>query len=422
LRASREKKLKISLFGNFGTQNLGNESTLQAIIHNIPKFLPKSELNCICSNPEDVLAMHGIAAFPISHRANRSPNHKSSFGQNHLLVRLLRMILIRIPIELFEWVRAIKVLKGRDMLVMTGTGMLTDCEEGRMGLPYEIFKWAISARICRLKLLFVSVGVEQMRYRTTRFFIKSSLWLADYICYRDTHSNKYMISIGFNKNHAIYPDMAFSLPEAVLPSSRSGIRRKPVIGVGLFDYAGRGISGEEAQNAYRGYIDKLSTFVIWLLTHDYAVRVLIGDIVYDNPVREDLQKALAGMGIKYDECQIIDEPIASVKDLLEQIATTDMVVATRFHNVVFALMLNKPIISISHNDKNDSLMANVGLSDYCQRIDQFDLNTLIEQFMQLEKNMEILKLHLERKAEEYRRALDEQYFVIFNSEAINALR
>jgi polysaccharide pyruvyl transferase WcaK-like protein len=300
--------------------------------------------------------------------------------------------------------------------------MLTDCEEGRLGFPYEIFKWAISAKLCGLKLLFVSVGVEEMRYRPTRFFIKSSLLLADYICYRDIHSNEYMISIGLHKDHAIYPDVAFSLPEAVLPSPKSGIQKKPVIGVGLYDYAGRGIGGEEAQNAYRGYVDKLSGFVSWLLTHGYAVRVLIGDIVYDNPVRADLEKALIGIGIKYDECQIIDEPIASVKDLLEQIATTDMVVATRFHNIVFALMLNKPVISISHNEKNDSLMANVGLSDYCQRIDRFDLNTLIEQFMQLEKNMEILKPHLERKAEEYRRALDEQYFTIFNSGAINAPR
>jgi len=34
------RRTTISFFGNFGTQNLGNEYTLQAIIHNVHKYLP----------------------------------------------------------------------------------------------------------------------------------------------------------------------------------------------------------------------------------------------------------------------------------------------------------------------------------------------------------------------------------------------
>ena len=51
----------------------------------------------------------------------------------------------------------------------------------------------------------------------------------------------------------------------------------------------------------------------------------------------------------YAEERIIDEPIASVDDLLKQLAATDVVVATRFHNVLLALLLNKPAIAISYH-------------------------------------------------------------------------
>ena len=170
------------------------------------------------------------------------------------------------------------------------------------------------------------------------------------------------------------------------------------------------------QNPYHDYIDKLSMFMAWLVEKKYPVRVLIGDVKYDNPVRQDLKSSLKNLSIEYNDCRIIDEPIFSVSDLLNQIATTDMVVSTRFHNVLFAIMLNKPVISISYDLKNDALMANTGLSDYCQRIDNFDVNRLINQFLQLEKNVNRLKPLMKRKIEEYREALNEQYFALFNSD------
>ena len=46
------------------------------------------------------------------------------------------------------------------VVVMTGTGMLTDDSEGPFGLPYDLFKWSVAARACGARVLFASVGVE----------------------------------------------------------------------------------------------------------------------------------------------------------------------------------------------------------------------------------------------------------------------
>ena len=56
----------ITFFGNFGTQNLGNECTLRAIIQNTRKHLPMATVNCVCAGPEETAETHGIPAFQIS--------------------------------------------------------------------------------------------------------------------------------------------------------------------------------------------------------------------------------------------------------------------------------------------------------------------------------------------------------------------
>src|SRR6202030_926509 len=92
-----------------------------------------------------------------------------------------------------------------------------------------------------------------------------------------------------------------------------------------------------------------------------------------------------------DEEHIIDEPIWSVDDLLSQIVATDIVVATRFHNVLLALLCNKPVISISFHHKCESLMSQLGLDKYCHDINHMNVDELIEQFQDAEGNAEMLK-------------------------------
>jgi polysaccharide pyruvyl transferase WcaK-like protein len=90
-----------------------------------------------------------------------------------------------------------------------------------------------------------------------------------------------------------------------------------------------------------------------------------------------------------------------------------VVVATRFHNVLLALLLNKPAISISFHQKCDSLMSAMGLSEYCQDIKHLGSERLIEQFCELQKNAPWLKSLIEEKTEQFRNDLDDQYNVIF---------
>ena len=58
--------------------------------------------------------------------------------------------------------------------------------------------------------------------------------------------------------------------------------------------------------------------------------------------------------------------------------------ATRFHNLVCALKLAIPTVSIGYAVKHDALMADMGLSEFCQHVKSLDVDQLIEQFTELQ--------------------------------------
>ena len=107
--------------------------------------------------------------------------------------------------------------------------------------------------------------------------------------------------------------------------------------------------------------------------------------------------------------RLVETKVSSVEELLAHLADTDVVVATRFHNLVLALLLDKPVVALSYHEKIASLMSGVGLSQFCQEVDALDLGGLIERFTRLEREAAATRSLIGRKAAEYRKALDEQY-------------
>ena len=407
------KRLTIALFGAFGVGNLGNECTLQALLHNIRRCVPNAEIRCICPGPDQVRTAYGIPAtpveeIPLSHIANRA-------------LRILRKIFVRIPLELFRWTKAIATLKDVDMLVMTGTGMLGDFGISPLGLHYQILKWTVLAKICRSKVIFLSVGAGPLRQPLSQRIVKAALSFADYRSYRDSFSKDYLKSIGFNAEHDhVFPDLAFSFPARVLPQdSNNGSSR--VVGVGLMTYFNRTGSSQQDDSIYTEYIAKMGDFVSWLLQKKYKVRLLIGDVAYDQPATYDLKAYLEKIGVRYENEELIDEPAASVDEVLSQLAASDFVVACRFHNILLALMLAKPVLAISYHEKNAALMASAGLADFSQDIERLDVGKMMWQFEAMQENADSTKLRLQQNAVACRAALDEQYNLIFDDHLFKAI-
>jgi polysaccharide pyruvyl transferase WcaK-like protein len=402
---TKQNPTKISLFGNFGTTNHGNEATLLAIISRLRLLFPACELCCICSYPENVTATHGIAAVPHTARSVRIWDRQLPLGKR------VRMAFPGLTAEAREYIRAWKTLEGTDMFIVPGTGLITDA----LGLagwgPYGLFKWSIMARLRGCRMMFVSVGAGPVRSARGRFLVKSALSLAEYRSYRDAPSKEVLQSLGLRtRDDRIYPDLVFGLSPHMRPTlaDREG---RPVVGLGLMEYAGKYSVANPTRDTYDRYLESLAVFVRWLLDHDYDVKLLLGDAhtLAVEDLRAMLRKQLApntGERVTY-------RPINSVEELLSQLSATDLVVATAFHNVLLSLLLTKPVIAISFHHKCSSLMSEMGLSEYCHDINQMNPDTLVEQFQTLARNADDVKQKIVQRVETSERGLDEQYELLF---------
>ena len=407
LRNANGRRKRIYFFGHFGSPNFGNEITIQTILYHLKRLLPQADVACICTYPKSFAAHQNVKAIPISRTFGKPWNLRTR------LAKLLRKIFIAVPSELWRWLDAFKTLKGTDVLIIPGTGLLTDAYGLRGWGPYNLFKWSLIAKLSGCEVQFVSVGAGPIYSTFGRYFVKSALSMADFRSYRDHASMAYLTRIGFRTNSdRVFPDLVFSLPKSMLPRDGDGRSKRSIVGIGLMPYAGKYSIAKPSDTTYQEYLKSLVTFAQWLLVRGYDVRLLIGE-VSDRTASEDFKSMLKPSLGDYDEDRIIDQPAGSVEELLPQIMATDVVVATRFHNIVLALLLNKPVISISFHHKCASLMKEMGLSDYCQDISHIDGDRLIEQFQGLQRSAHKLKSLISQRVEQSRKALDEQYSLIF---------
>lgn len=388
--------------------NFGNECTLRAILCHLRRFLPDAQLSCITDGPKGAKRIHNIEAIPISKTLFKS------WKPRNPLAKIVRKLSAGIMGEIYRWANGIRILRHIDMLIVPGTGLLTDAY-GLYGWgPYNLFRWCLTAKLCRCELLFVSVGAGPIYGALGRWLVKSALSLADFRSYRDSSSAQFLESIGFStKSDRIYPDLAFSLTDAVVTGRPSRNKCKPVIGLGLMAYAGKYSVANPRNETYQAYLNSIAEAVKWLVGQKYEVNVTIGNS-WDMPVKQEFRRLLKEQLSEIDERHIIDEPIYCVEQLLFQLATTDLVVATRYHTVLLALLNNKPVIALSFHPKCASLMDTMGLSEYCLDINTLDADCLIAKIHLLEKNASKLKPLIRQRTEELRKILDEQYELIFN--------
>jgi polysaccharide pyruvyl transferase WcaK-like protein len=211
--------------------------------------------------------------------------------------------------------------------------------------------------------------------------MKSAAGMAQYRSYRDAKSKAFMESIGFEtREDPVYPDLVFELPVPRLPLRQTADGERLAVGVGVMAYRGWREGDPNGEAIYATYLEKMTRFVLWLMDRGHCVRILTGQAA-DRGLVNDLMRRVETPDLP--QARLIAQPLHSLHDLMRQMAETDVVVATRFHNVVCALKLGKPTISIGYGQKHEPLMAEMGLARFYQPIETLDLDRLIEQFAQL---------------------------------------
>jgi polysaccharide pyruvyl transferase WcaK-like protein len=372
---------KVGLFGMLGSGNIGNDASLESMLRYLRTCHPDAILDAMCSGPDRMLRVYGLAAIPLNWYSRYEDRIS---GPAAIPLKVIGKFLDAIRIG--SWVRR------HDMVIVPGMGVLeTTLPVRAFGVPYAMFLVCVAGRIFGTKVALVSVGANVTRQRLTRWLFQSAARLAFYRSYRDRDSLAAMRTRhpGSAADH-VYPDLAFGIPVSL-----DAAGDPQIVGIGVMDFHGSNDDRRHAREIYQSYVEELKHFIAWLVEDGRQVRLFVGDAKgCDDEVIGEIQADLRIRRPDLDHARITSVPLSTFADLMQAMAPAGSIVATRYHNVICALMLCKPTISIGYAAKHHALMADMSLPEFSLQATSLDVAGLIERFTELQERSADVRLRL----------------------------
>jgi polysaccharide pyruvyl transferase WcaK-like protein len=366
----RVEAKRIGLFGLLGSGNIGNDASMVSVLTYLRKAHPDAVIDAMCSGPQQLHDLHGVDSIPI-------------FWYQYHDFRKLRVAapILKVLGKGFDVVRTAAWVRRHDVVIVPGMGVLeTDLPINPFGFPYAIFLLSACGRVLGTKVALVGVGANVIKQRATRWFFAKAAQLATYRSYRDDFSRQAMRTMGVaSQSDDVSPDVAFGLP---LTASRPG--DAATVAVGVMDFHGSNDDRAQAAQIYSRYLDSMTRFTAWLVAQGWTVRLIVGDATWDTRVAHEIVARVADRLPSLDPDRITAQPISTVAQLVEALASARFVVAARYHNVILALRLNKPTIAVAYAHKHEVLMSDMHLSRFIQHATSIDVDQMIAQFNELE--------------------------------------
>jgi polysaccharide pyruvyl transferase WcaK-like protein len=420
---------KIALLHHVGGGNLGDDATLDTVMQNIKRRRPNAVMAAFTINPDDTKQRHRIPSYPIRttpwafgyRRATPERTLKRTikalarkYRFLFFLPRLGYDLAFRIPKTLYSEVLLLvaswRIISSFELLIISGGGQLTE-RDGPWSFPYTLFKWVLLAKSARVRCLFLNVGAGPLSHPWSKFFVRRALAVADYVSFRDDQSRILVSQIGFKGSCQVFPDCVYSREVPALNAGAPGKSGQLRVGIAPMPYWGPRVDPSERNHVlYQGFIDKLATFAASLARDSYLLTLFGTDIGVDPLAIKDLQLSLL---THHNVATPEYKSVSSIDELLSRISAMDYVVTCRFHGVVFAHLLNKPVLALSHHPKVMTLMNDLGLSKYCMDIRTFDPALLADTFASLVADTDEVKHRMAASLAEYRSRLLSQFNELF---------
>ncbi|MEX1007279.1 MAG: polysaccharide pyruvyl transferase family protein [Acidimicrobiia bacterium] len=388
---------RVGLFGHIGSGNLGNDASVEVVLTYLQASHTGAVVDAMCKSPDRLRRQYGVEAIPLLWY---SRYEEQSSGVPAIVLKVLGK-----GVDAFRtasWVRR------HDVVIVPGTGLLESSLPLRpWHMPYALFLLCTSGRLFGTKIALVSVGATTVNQRATRWLLNSAARLAFYRSYRDVPSWDAMRASGIDPaDGRIYPDLVFGLDT---PTGEPGDPR--TVGVGVMAYHGGNDDRREADRIHARYLGEMKRFIRWLVDGDRRVRLFWGDDADGSTVEEILADVRAHRP-DLQPGQVVAERCSSLRELIAKMASVGSVVATRYHNVVCALKLSKPTISIGYGSKHEALMADMGMSEFALSARALHSDELIARFGELERRSPELRRALAERSDTNGALVGEQFSML----------
>ncbi len=351
---------RLLISGYYGFNNIGDESVLRTVTDALREGLEDIDITVLSASPEDTAEKYGVKA----------------------VARMKPLAIIR-------------AVWNCDLLISGGGSLLQDATS-RRSIHYYLL-------IIRLALLFgkkvfiYSQGIGPIRSRYNRRLTRRVLRHVHGIVVRDARSKRLLQDIGVPADRVyVTADPVIRVKKADLEPGRAilqaeGYKKQP----GRLT-VGWAIREKKTDSAFAHRIEEC---IRWLDEEYHADSILIPFYhSEDLPVAEVLQSRLAGTAVCIREKHLTDE-------MLSIIGNMDLLVGVRLHSLIYAAVMQVPMLGISYDPKIDSFLGSVGLTAMSD-IEHFDLPGFQAAFRQALSSRDSRCATVDRSMTRLRKKLD----------------
>ena len=268
-----------------------------------------------------------------------------------------------------------RLVGGYSLIIVPGTGIVEE-GVGAWKTPFDLFCLAVACKVRRRSLAVVCVGATVPSRGLTRFFYRFFLDAADYRSYRDQLSRGAATELGVRADHdPVYADLAYSLSVSSDRGPRAG-----EVAVGVITHGGMDSRSRAARQDHEAYVLGMVDLTARLVAGGRNIRLCIGDLG-DLPVAIDILRRL---GNDRANGLVTLSESGSFMELVDDVAGCQLMIASRYHNLIAAALIGRPTIAIGYSEKHAELQRSLGLPELVHDYRSLDVDAILAQVEAIE--------------------------------------
>jgi polysaccharide pyruvyl transferase WcaK-like protein len=346
---------RVGLLGLYASRNLGDAAIQLAVIDNVSRRLPQVEFLGICPDPEDTRRSFGIDSVDFAGQRGAGEIEDPAPG---LMSRIVPWRVRTAARRIAELPGIRRTVASLDLLILSGGGQLDEFWGGAWNHPLQLSVWTRLARLNGVPVAALGLGMDVLETRAARRFCVAAMRAANVRAFRDSGTAAAMESFGLGPPIDVIPDLAFGLPAVPVSRDPGDGVRSPLIAVATI--SGKALRTQLAA-AHERYIPALASACAWWLEQGAHLRFVCSQPAMDLPVVERVVSLLPQTRSDA-RWQIAETP--SVESYMQAVSGADLLVGSRLHGLILALLVECPVIAIAGNRKVVQLMRDVGLAEF----------------------------------------------------------
>lgn len=442
-RRQSKRAQKIGIVGTYGWGNLGDELVVSLLIKRIKQYSPTAEISGFSCVPEDSRQRHGIVVYPIQRIYETEPGSNSGVLSSQIFHSSAYVFFDHVRNAMRKWptlysvIRQVKDfgtfaiaelpflfkcfnrLKGFDLLIVPGSGPLTDYWGGARGHPYMLFSWSLLARLRGIHVIALSIGAERLTTTLGKWFCLGFLSLCSYCSFRDEGSRSVMRKLGWRGDNPVCPDQGFGLAEFANRSKISSESRRPIIGINPVSAMTYGREMKDSL-CHELYLSNMAETALQLIAARFCVHFCPTSKRQDSTPIESILKKMETIAASSSPSPdwrnyVTNRLISTVDEFIEAASEVDVMVASRFHGALIPFVLHKPVVSLSYERKLDTLMETMGQRQYALSFQNFLVPELIAKIHEAYAHRHEISSSLEVLVRVQQAQVTAQYNFVFTS-------